>query len=92
MNHYDRIRRQFVSKTIAAGILSFPVLTDAFCRVIQPVRIGEQSNQFNRAKELHRIGPRLAQGAQFPRTDEKWHAGGNAPCRNQNPAQKKERP
>jgi hypothetical protein len=49
----------FQSQTIAASILALPVLDNRFRRIVQPVRVSEQTDQFDGAKEFYRIGPRL---------------------------------
>jgi len=52
------------------GILSPPELPNRFGRLIQPVAVGEQCDQFDGAEKLHRVGPGLAQRPQLSRTDE----------------------
>jgi hypothetical protein len=49
------------AQTMAADILSPPVLTDGFRRIVQPPTICKQSNQFDGAEKFNRIGPRSAQ-------------------------------
>ena len=69
-NRDGRIRLFFSGQTIAAGILSPPVLADGFRGFVQPIAIREQSDQFDGAEEFHRVGFRLAERPQFPRADE----------------------
>jgi hypothetical protein len=64
------IRRIFNSATLPPGILSPPELPDGFCRLIQPLTIRQQRNQFDGTEKLHRIGVRPAQRPQLPRTDD----------------------
>jgi hypothetical protein len=56
--------------TIPPGVLAPPVLADGFRRFVQPIRVSQQSDQFDVAKEFHRVRPGLAQRPQFPRADE----------------------
>jgi hypothetical protein len=58
------------SQTITARILSPPVLADGFRCLVQPIAVSQQRDQFDGAKEFHRVGFRLAQRPQFARTDE----------------------
>jgi hypothetical protein len=69
-NRDGRIRLFFDSQSVTPGILSPPVLTNGFHGFVQPIAIREQSDQFDGAKEFHRIWPGLAQRPKFPRTDE----------------------
>src|ERR1017187_758869 len=69
-NRDSRIRLFFQGQTIAADILSPPVLADGFRRIVQPIRISQQGDQFDGAEEFHRVGFLLAERPQFPRADE----------------------
>jgi len=64
------IRRIFQDQTVATGILLPPVLANGFRGVIQPIRVSQQGDQFDGAKIFHRVGFRLAERPQFPRTGE----------------------
>jgi len=66
----DSMRLTVNSQTVSVGVLSPPVLCDGFGCLIQPARVGQQSDQFDGAKEFHGIRSRLAQWSQFPRTDQ----------------------
>jgi hypothetical protein len=56
--------------TISQGILSPPVLADRFRRVVQPFAVGNQCDQFDGAKEFHRVRSWPAERPQFSRADE----------------------
>jgi hypothetical protein len=64
-NRDGRIRLFFQGQTMALGILSPPVLTNGFRGFVQPIAIREQSDQFDGAKEFHRVGIWPAQRPQF---------------------------
>jgi hypothetical protein len=53
-----------------AGILSPPILADVFRCFVQPIRVSQQGDQFDGAKEFHRVGFLLAERPQFPRAGE----------------------
>ena len=53
-------------QSVPPCILALPVETDRLGRIIQPIGIGEQRDQFDGAKELHRVGTGLAERPQFP--------------------------
>ena len=55
---------------MALGVLSPPVLADDFRGIVQPIRVSQQGDQFDGAKEFHRVGFRLAKRPQFPRAGE----------------------
>ena len=55
---------------MAPGILAPPELADGFRRLIEPVRIRQQRDQFDGAEKFHCVGLRLAERPQFARTDE----------------------
>jgi hypothetical protein len=59
------IRFFFNGQTIAPGVLSPPVLADSFRRFVQPIRVSQEDDQFDGAKEFHRVGFRLAERPQF---------------------------
>jgi hypothetical protein len=67
-NH--NIRLFFGGQTMALGVLSPPVLADGFCRIIQPIPIREQSDQFDGTEEFHVVGFRPAERPQFSRAYE----------------------
>src|ERR1035437_6914785 len=50
-----RKSRFFQVYTMTAGILSLPKLSDGFGRVVEPVAVGEQRDQFDGTEKLHRI-------------------------------------
>ena len=62
----DRARRHLycAAHSFAARI------ANGFGRVIQPIRIGEQRNQFDGAKVFHRVWLWLTERLQFPGTDQ----------------------
>jgi len=62
--------RFFKGQTISPGILSLPELADGFRRLIQPLTIRQQRDQFDGAKKLHRVRLWSAQCPQFARADE----------------------
>ncbi len=68
--HRCNVRQFFQGQTMALGVLSPPVLADGFRGIVQPITLREQGDQFNGAKEFHRVGLRLAERPQFSRADE----------------------
>jgi hypothetical protein len=60
----------FFGYVITAGVLTLPELPDRFSRLIQPITIRQQVNQFHGAEKLHRIGIRPTQWSQLVRSDE----------------------
>jgi hypothetical protein len=41
--------------TVAPGIFLLPVLTDGFCRFVQPITVSEQADQFSGTEEFHGV-------------------------------------
>jgi hypothetical protein len=52
------------------GILLPPVLPDRFCRVVQPITVRKQRDQFDGVEKLHRVRLWPAQRPQLSRADE----------------------